>query len=312
MRAPANRLMLPTGAKLGRCGSTRATAPRTVRPEAKGLAVSFCIDCSLSFNYLSSRPPGGGLVWLPQSLGGAGNVAGPAAPDEQGVTQTVQVSDSLRRHAFGAAQRDHDALGAAAHGAADVEFGIQAAGAGQDEGAQRRHVFIHDVHLRFESGDFGIGDARLARMYVLGKGGENRAQVEELVLHAQENGSQYGEARLLHGERGDGSARGSQETVEFIDRAVGFDARSILGDALAADERGLAGVALAGVDAIDGEARLVKRLFGHGYLRSLWGRLATCAAVVYRRRTAANAAVGRLTIGRSLPSCPTKGALVNL
>src|ERR1035438_9826451 len=52
MRAPANRLMLPTGAKLGRCGSTRATAPRTVRPEARGLAVSFCIVLSF-FNYLS-------------------------------------------------------------------------------------------------------------------------------------------------------------------------------------------------------------------------------------------------------------------
>ena len=38
---------------------------------------------------------------------------------------------------------------------------------------------------------------------------------------------------------------------------------------------------------------------------SMWGRLPTCAAVGYRRRSAANVAVGRLTIGRSLPSCPT-------
>src|ERR1035437_405054 len=38
---------------------------------------------------------------------------------------------------------------------------------------------------------------------------------------------------------------------------------------------------------------------------SVWGRLATCAAVGYRRRSAASAAVGRLPIGRSLPSCPT-------
>src|ERR1035441_6935388 len=105
-------------------------------------------------------------------------------------------------------------------------------------------------------------------MHVLGKGGENRAQVEELVLYTQENGGQYGEARLLRAERSDGSARGSQETVEFVDRAVGFDASSVLGDALAADKRGLAGVALAGVDAIDGEARWVKRFFGHGYLRN--------------------------------------------
>src|SRR5450759_3310316 len=41
----------------------------------------------------------------------------------------------------------------------------------------------------------------------------------------------------------------------------------------------------------------------------MWGRLATCAAVDYRRRSDASAGVpsgsGRLTIGRSLPSCPT-------
>src|ERR1035437_9693258 len=39
---------------------------------------------------------------------------------------------------------------------------------------------------------------------------------------------------------------------------------------------------------------------------AVWGRLLTCAAVGYRRRSDANAAVGRLTIGRSLPSCPTR------
>src|ERR1035441_9743942 len=101
-------------------------------------------------------------------------------------------------------------------------------------------------------------------MHVLGKGGENRAQVEELVLYAQEDGGQHGEARLLHGEWSDGSARGSQETVEFVDRAVGFDARAVLGDALAADQCGFAGVALAGVDAIDGKARLCTRSGGPG------------------------------------------------
>src|ERR1039458_10762115 len=44
----------------------------------------------------------------------------------------------------------------------------------------------------------------------------------------------------------------------------------------------------------------------------MWGRLSTCAAVGYRRRMAANAAVGRLTIGRSLPSCPTRWLLRTL
>jgi hypothetical protein len=39
---------------------------------------------------------------------------------------------------------------------------------------------------------------------------------------------------------------------------------------------------------------------------AMWGRLITCAAVGYRRRSAGNAAEGRFTIGRSLPSCPTR------
>src|ERR1019366_8652908 len=42
----------------------------------------------------------------------------------------------------------------------------------------------------------------------------------------------------------------------------------------------------------------------------MWGRLITCAAVDYRRRPPANAGVpsgsGRLTIGCSLTSCPTR------
>src|ERR1035438_7999878 len=104
-------------------------------------------------------------------------------------------------------------------------------------------------------------------MDVLGKGGENRAEIEELVLHAQENGSQQGEARLLHGELVDGGARGSQEAVQFVDRAVSCNARVILGNALAADKSGVAAIALACVDAIDGEAGLVERFFSHGQLR---------------------------------------------
>src|SRR5450759_567011 len=47
-----------------------------------------------------------------------------------------------------------------------------------------------------------------------------------------------------------------------------------------------------------------------GNVASMWGRLITCAAVDYRRRAVANAEVGRLTIGRSLPSCPTTSQAV--
>src|ERR1022692_2819481 len=107
-----------------------------------------------------------------------------------------------------------------------------------------------------------------------------------------------------------------QETVQLVDRAVGCNARVVLGNALAANESGVATIALAGIDTIDGEAGLVERFFSHGRLRgqataALWSRLTTCAAGGYRRRTAARAIVGRLTIGRSLTSCPTMGGLVS-
>ena len=108
-------------------------------------------------------------------------------------------------------KRDHDPFGAAADGAPDVQLGLEAAAARQDEGAQRRQVLIHQVHFGFELGDFGLGDARLARMDVLGKSRENRAEIEELVLHAQEDGGQQGQSRLLDGELVDGGARGSQK-----------------------------------------------------------------------------------------------------
>ena len=50
----------------------------------------------------------------------------------------------------------------------------------------------------------------------------------------------------------------AEERVQLVDGAVGVDARAILRDALAADEAGFALVALAGVDAIDGETRLIE------------------------------------------------------
>src|ERR1017187_2184587 len=43
---------------------------------------------------------------------------------------------------------------------------------------------------------------------------------------------------------------------------------------------------------------------GYSSAAPKWGRLAACAAVVYRRRLLQARQSGRLPIGRSLPSCP--------
>src|SRR5260370_21120324 len=66
------------------------------------------------------RPPGCGLVWLPQSFVGAPDPARPTGPDKQRVAQTVQVADAFRRHAFRAAYRTPDSLGARTDVTADV------------------------------------------------------------------------------------------------------------------------------------------------------------------------------------------------
>ena len=115
-----------------------------------------------------------------------------------------------------------------------------------------------------------------------------------------------GEARLLNGELVDGGARGAEEAVQFVHRAVGLDARAVLGDALAADERGLAAVALPRVDAVDGEAGVglnsVSALIG--LLRLIAPRDGPFQArdeVQFRRRESEDSSYWRLSALRRLP-----------
>lgn len=49
--------------------------------------------------------------------------------------------------------------------------------------------------------------------------------------------------------------------VQFVDRPVGFDARRILGDALAAGKTGFSFIAAFGIDAIESDTGIVKRFF---------------------------------------------------
>ena len=82
--------------------------------------------------------PTRGSVGRPQSFSGAKRVIRPTAPDKKGVAETVEIADGFFRDAFGASEPNEETFGATADGAADVEIGIEAAAAGQDEGKQRR------------------------------------------------------------------------------------------------------------------------------------------------------------------------------
>src|SRR4029077_5382284 len=100
---------------------------------------------------------------------------------------------------------------------------------------------------------------RLVRMHIRGLRRQDRTQVEQFMLHAPQDRGQGGESRIFRA----GNRCQAHKCVQFIDGAVGFDTRRVLGDPLASYQAGFAGVASLGVDAIQRDARIVERFFAH-------------------------------------------------
>ena len=93
--------------------------------------------------------------------------------------------------------------------------------------------FVHAVDFALQLLALGRRDTRLLRMDILRQGGEDRAEIEQLVLHAAQNPIQLRQlARRF--------AREADEAVQLVDRAIGFDAEVVLRKPLAAGEAGLA------------------------------------------------------------------------
>lgn len=205
---------------------------------------------------------GGGEVGLPENFGGSEFVVDPTAPDEEGVAEAIEVADGFGGDVLFVAEGDGDALGTAADGAAEMEFGVDAATAGEDEGAEGSEGLIHGVDLVLEAVDFDFGDAGLLGMHVVGIGGEDAAEVEEFMLNAMEDDAEGLDFGLRLAQLIEGNAGEADGGVQLIDGAVAFDAQGVFGDALAADETGLTAIAAARVDAIESNAR-----FEEGFLR---------------------------------------------
>ena len=74
-------------------------------------------------------------------------MADPSAPDEKGVAEPVEVPQNIAVDGLLTGQRHHGALGATADSAADMEFGVEAAAAGKNEGSERREPVVHAVDL---------------------------------------------------------------------------------------------------------------------------------------------------------------------
>src|SRR5579864_1195001 len=174
-RAPANRLMPPTGAKFHGCGTSRATAPATVNASASGLRFAFSMRLSSSWIVAL---PGSRAIRFPQNFGYSQSMTRPAAPDKQGVAEPVQIPDDLTVNMLFPRERHRDPFGAPADGSAHMQLGIKPAASRQHERAQRGQDSVHPVDLAFQLCDFSVCDARLPRMNVLGQRRQNRADVE--------------------------------------------------------------------------------------------------------------------------------------
>ena len=87
---------------------------------------------------------------------------------------------------------------------------------------------------------FVADDARLAQLRGRGVGRQVRTDDKQHVLHGEQQRAVVG--------IGDEAAQQTDVAVQFIDRAVGFEAVAAFRHALTAHERGLSGVAGAGVE----------------------------------------------------------------
>lgn len=131
-------------------------------------------------------------------------------------------------------QRPSAALGAAADGARDVAKCRWPVAARQDEFLERRQFVVEVVERGFETFDVLGGNRYVTRQ------AEFAAEVEEFVLDGRE--------RLAHIIRQVLREQHAERAVEFIERAVGFDAQVVFRHARAIAESGGAGVAGAGVN----------------------------------------------------------------
>jgi putative ABC transport system permease protein len=83
------------------------------------------------------------------------------------------------------------------------------------------------------------------------------------MLDAANDRGEQAHARILTALLLAGNAGESDDGVELVDGAIGFDAQRILGDALAARETGFACVTETRVNTIEGDARIVEWFVGH-------------------------------------------------
>ena len=170
-------------------------------------------------------------------LGGVGD---PTAEGEEGVAQPIQVLQCGIGLFHESVEGHRPPLGPTADRPRQVALGQGGVTPGQDEvaqGGKRRFEGVDPVFERFNLRGVHRQGARPRSFRV----SEHAADAEEVVLHGVQPVQLGGQGRMARQSADDG--------IELVEGTVGFDAGVVLVDAVPVEQRGLAAVSGAGVNA---------------------------------------------------------------
>ena len=177
---------------------------------------------------------------MPLRFGGAGAPVAPARHDEEQIPEAVQVAHQAQLDRLDQEQGHGPALGPAADGARDVQFGPERGAARQHEARERGQLGVEPVDPAFERGHVLVTDALLLRLEVRRGGSQFGPDVEEPGLDRGELGGQPAVEVV--------GANHAQRGIQLVHAAAGLHSRRVLEDPPGAQQSGGAIVAGAGVD----------------------------------------------------------------
>jgi ferredoxin/flavodoxin---NADP+ reductase len=183
------------------------------------------------------------LTGLPGDLARSGAPVCDARQHEEQIGQAIQIDHHELRNVIRATKVNHAPLRAPTHGSRDVQRRGLWRAAGYDERLQRLELVFAIVDRALQLGDTIFIDTSLRELltHLVGmRRREQRADGEQVALDRDEH--------LIDPWHHLDGARHSENGVQLIDVAVGFDARVVLADAAAPEEARVAGVAGLGVD----------------------------------------------------------------
>src|SRR5262245_3750653 len=100
-------------------------------------------------------------------------------------------------------------------------------------------------------------------MDVLSLGCDDRTQIKKFVLNAQQDLREFGKTRMCKNSLLDRLPSSSEERVQFIQRTVSFNSKSVFRKSLPPDEARFSSVSTPRVDSVDYESGLIEVILGH-------------------------------------------------